>query len=126
LYPANLEVFVAARRKKRYLLSRRTARAPENWEEMLKFARAIKASKPDSRPIFLSGGSAASWNRMSFLWSAGGEAVVETQPGQWRAAFDSPAAVSAYQFYYQLVEADRLAEPTAKLNSKKLVCSSDT
>ena len=92
-------------------------RAPKDWKEMLEFAKAIKAIKPKSRPIFLVGGADASWNLMSFLWSAGADAVVETQSGTWRAAFDTPEAVAAYEFYYQLVEADRLAVRSGKLNS---------
>ncbi len=83
-------------------------RAPKDWAELVEFAQAIKALRPGLRPIYLAGGAHASWNMMSFLWSAGGNAVVETKPGVWRAAFDSPEAVTAYEFYYKLVEADRL------------------
>jgi len=34
--------------------------------------------------------------------------VVETAPDEWRAAFNSPEAATDYEFYYRLVEADRL------------------
>lgn len=84
-------------------------RAPEDWVEMAAFARKLKEMDPGLRPIFLLGGIRASWNLLSFLWSAGGDAVAEVSPDKWRAAFDSPEAVDAYEFYYQLVEVDQLA-----------------
>ena len=83
-------------------------RAPENWNEMREFARKIKEVEPDSRPIFLSGGATASWNLLSFIWSAGGHVVTEVGPDQWRAVFDQPEAVEAYAFYFQLLEMERL------------------
>lgn len=89
-------------------------RPPGDWNEMAAFARKIRDLGPDYNGIFLAGGAEASWNLMNFLWSAGGEAVVESTPGQWRAAFDSPEAVSAYLLYYQLVESDRTAIRASK------------
>lgn len=83
-------------------------RAPEDWDEMVEFARKIKALDAGLRPIYFSAGAAASWNLMALIWSAGGEAVIQTGPNDWRAAFDSPEAVTAYEFYYRLVEVDRL------------------
>ncbi len=83
-------------------------RAPRTWEELLDFCRKLKAANPSTNPLYLGAGSAASWNLMSFLWSAGGEAVVESAPDEWRAAFDTPEAVKAYEIYYRLVEGERL------------------
>jgi multiple sugar transport system permease protein len=84
-------------------------RAPKDWDELVLFCQALKKLGPTINPLNLAKGSVASWNLLTFIWSSGGEAVVETGPGDWRAAFDSPAAVTAYEFYYKLVEADRLA-----------------
>ena len=84
-------------------------RAPKDWDELVVFCEALKKLGPTINPLNLAKGSVASWNLLTFIWSSGGEAVVETAPGEWRAAFDSPAAVTAYEFYYKLVEADRLA-----------------
>jgi ABC-type glycerol-3-phosphate transport system substrate-binding protein len=84
-------------------------RAPQDWKEMLEAARRLRALGPDINPLELSSGQGASWNLMSFLWSAGGEAVKEVGPNVWRADFNTPEAVTAYEFYYQLVEGDRLA-----------------
>jgi ABC-type sugar transport system permease subunit/ABC-type glycerol-3-phosphate transport system substrate-binding protein len=83
-------------------------RAPENWEEMREFARRIKETQPNSRPIFLAGGMNASWNLLSFIWSAGGDVVAEVGPDEWKAVFDSPEAVEAYAFYYELLEIENL------------------
>lgn len=94
-------------------------RAPRDWNELLEFTRKLKALGPDIRPIFLNGGASASWNLLNFLWSAGAEAVVELDSGDWRAAFDTPEAVTAYEFYYQLVEGERLASRAGSLSQSK-------
>lgn len=83
-------------------------RAPKDWAEMREFARRIKEAVPNSRPISLTGGMNASWNLLSFLWSAGGDAVAEVGPDEWKAVFDTPEAVEAYAFYYELVEIEGL------------------
>ena len=85
-------------------------RAPKDWAELIEFCRKLQALGPQVNPLFLSAGTSASWNLMSFLWSAGGEAVVEKAPDEWRAAFNSPEAADAYEFYYRLVEADRVVK----------------
>lgn len=84
-------------------------RPPRDWNELADFASKIRSLGPDYNGLTLISGSAASWNLMNFLWSAGAEAVVETGPDEWRAAFNSPEAVEAYLFYYRLVEAERSA-----------------
>lgn len=84
-------------------------RAPQTWEEMVEFARKIGELGPEYTGLLLSGGQAASWNLMNFLWSAGGEAVREIAPNEWRADFNTPEAVEAFAFYYRLVEGDRIA-----------------
>jgi len=83
-------------------------RAPVDWEEMAAFARRISALGPVYHGLLLGSGSSASWDLMNFVWSAGGEAVREIAPNQWRADFNTPEGVSAYRFYYQLTEIDRL------------------
>jgi ABC-type sugar transport system permease subunit/ABC-type glycerol-3-phosphate transport system substrate-binding protein len=82
-------------------------RTPENWEEMREFAKRIDALGPQYKGLLLNAGISASWNLMSFLWSAGGDAVKEIAPNEWRAVFNTPEAVEAYMYYYQLAEADR-------------------
>lgn len=87
-------------------------RAPQDWNELLEFAKKITDLGSGIHGIRLSGGQGASWNLMNFIWSAGGEAVKEVAPNDWRADFDTPAAVEAYSFYYNLVEIARVADRT--------------
>jgi ABC-type sugar transport system permease subunit/ABC-type glycerol-3-phosphate transport system substrate-binding protein len=84
-------------------------RAPRDWEELAEFTRKINEVDPRNKGFVLSGGQQASWNLMSFLWSAGAEVVEEVGPNDWRATFDSDEAVTAFEYYYRLVEGDRLA-----------------
>lgn len=89
-------------------------RAPRDWEELSDFAGRIKALDAGYNPLFLGSGASASAYLMGFLWSAGGDAVQEIAPDEWRAVFDSDAAVEAFAFYYRLVEIDRLAQRAAR------------
>ncbi len=84
-------------------------RTPKDWDELVEFSRKIKAVNPRNKPLLLNAGQQASWNLMNFLWSTGGEAVEEIEKNEWRAVFNSDAAVDAFEFYYQLVEGDRIA-----------------
>jgi ABC-type sugar transport system permease subunit/ABC-type glycerol-3-phosphate transport system substrate-binding protein len=84
-------------------------RAPRDWEELAEFARRISALDPRYKGLALSTGQQAAWNLMSFLWSSGGEAVVETEPNVWTAAFNSEGAIDAFEFYHRLVEGEKLA-----------------
>lgn len=82
-------------------------RAPRDWAELQEFSRRITALGNGVKGLFMNSGTSASWSLMSFLWSAGGEAVQEVGPDDWRAVFNTPEAVEAFLFYYQLVEIDR-------------------
>jgi ABC-type sugar transport system permease subunit/ABC-type glycerol-3-phosphate transport system substrate-binding protein len=84
-------------------------RAPRDWNELVAFGKSIERADPSLSGLLLSSGATASWMLMNFLWSAGGDAVVEVAPDEWRAAFNTPEAVEAYKFYYQIVEIDRIA-----------------
>lgn len=88
-------------------------RAPRDWEELIAFARKIGELGPEYTGLHLASGQGASWNLMNFLWSAGGEAVREIAPNEWRADFNTPEAVQAFAYYYRLVEGDRIARRTA-------------
>lgn len=93
-------------------------RAPRDWPELLEFARRIKALEGGFAGLFLPSGSIAAWNIMAFVWPAGGEAVVADGKDGWRAAFDSPEAVEAYAFYYDLVEIERVAVRAPSLSQE--------
>ncbi len=84
-------------------------RAPRDWNEMVDFLKKIKEYDPTNRGLLVSSGQSASWDLINLIWSAGGEAVKEVAPNDWRADFNTPQAVTGYEFYYKLVEIDRLA-----------------
>ncbi len=107
--PGELLVMGLYYNKEVFRLAGLPPRAPRDWAELVQFSRKIRELGEDYHGIFLAAGSSSAWNLIGFIWSAGGEAVEETRPDEWRAVFDSPQAVEAYKFYYQLVEIDRLA-----------------
>ncbi len=84
-------------------------RVPKDWEELVEFSRRIKELDQRNRGLVLYNGQQASWNLMNFLWSAGGDAVKEIAPNDWRAVFDTEEAVDAFSYYYRLTEGDRVA-----------------
>lgn len=84
-------------------------RAPKDWSEMVEFAQKINAFDSRNIGLVLNSGQQSSWNLMNFLWSTGAEAVEEVAPNDWRATFNSEAAVDSFEFYYQLVEGEKIA-----------------
>lgn len=89
-------------------------RAPADWQELSAFAARIKALDEGYNPLFLGAGATSSWYLTGFLWSAGADVVEEVAPDDWKAVFDSDKAVTAFEFYYQLVEIDRLSQRSAR------------
>jgi len=83
-------------------------RGPKDWEELRQFAAAIEKLGEGYHGMFVLGGSLAGMNIINFLWAAGADPIHEVAPNDWRAAFDSPEAVTAYMYYYQLCEIDRV------------------
>ena len=76
-------------------------RPPRNWEEVFQYAAKMTNSEQGEYGIGIAAGPSASWHFINFLWSAGGEAVVE-ENGQWRATYNTPEAVKALSFYQGL------------------------
>lgn len=81
-------------------------RAPEDWDEVLKFGRALKGMGKKITPFYFISGINGSYHLMNFVRAAGGDSLEETTPGSndWRATINSKGCVDAYSFYYQLVE----------------------
>jgi ABC-type sugar transport system permease subunit/ABC-type glycerol-3-phosphate transport system substrate-binding protein len=75
---------------------------PQNWDELYDFA--LRTSWPEQGiwGLGMYTKQDAAWNFMSLLWSAGSDAVVQDQNGDWRAAYDDEGAVKATKFYWQL------------------------
>lgn len=78
-------------------------RGPRDWQEMEDYCRQIRAHHPDRYGLGFDRGVYESWKFMTLLWSAGGEAMREVSPHQWRAVYDTPEAVEAFVFYYKLI-----------------------
>jgi multiple sugar transport system permease protein len=84
---------------------------PQTWEELRAMARQIA---DPSKGIYGTGfflGPQASWGMYSYLCSAGAKAV-ELRDGEWRAAFDSDEAVTAFEFV------DDLSKDTVTKNGR--------
>ncbi|MFV0338728.1 MAG: extracellular solute-binding protein [Chthoniobacterales bacterium] len=107
--PADLQVMALFFNKELFRRAGLPQRAPRDWKELKEFAGKVDALGKKYKGVQLLGGMSASWHLMTFLWSADGEAVKEIEPGEWRAVFNSPEALEAYLFYYDLVEMQRSA-----------------
>ena len=76
---------------------------PKNWDELIEYARRIADPARDKYGISMAGGAQSSWDFMSYLWSAGADAVTQDKKtGEWRAAFGTREAAVALDFYMRL------------------------
>ncbi|MBU0951832.1 MAG: extracellular solute-binding protein [Elusimicrobia bacterium] len=76
---------------------------PKDWDELYEDAKKLYIPEKRRTGLGLSGGSIAAWQFMTFLWSAGGEAVIQDEKGDWHAVFNSPEAVTALKYYQKLI-----------------------
>ncbi len=73
------------------------------WEDLYRMARALSDPAEGIYGLRFTRGKHEAWHWMSFLWSAGGDALVrDPDTGDWTVAFDSPAAARALDFYTRL------------------------
>lgn len=82
-------------------------RPPTTWDEFYEDARRLTDQPKGVWGFEFSnnpGDAAYFW--INFLWQAGGEVVRRNAAGQWEAAFDSPAGVSALLFYKKLLQGE--------------------
>ena len=79
---------------------------PRNWDEFYADAQAL-TDQPKGVWGFEFGtdSDASAYWWINFLWQAGGEVIKRGPNGQWRAAFNSPAGVTALKFYGKLLTA---------------------
>ena len=80
-------------------------RPPRDWDEMLEYARRLTIPEEGTYGVLFSIGPSAAWDWITFIWSAGGDAVLQDESGQWQGAFDDEAAVDAMEFYLKLTTA---------------------
>ena len=79
-------------------------RPPRDWKEFKEYAKQLTNPEKGTYGIgFYLSGQALAWEWMSFLWSAGGEAMVQDENGEWWAAFNDDAAAEAAIYYAELV-----------------------
>jgi ABC-type sugar transport system permease subunit/ABC-type glycerol-3-phosphate transport system substrate-binding protein len=81
------------------------SRPPKTWEELRKYAERLTDPSRGRYGFSLPTGPASAWGILPFLSSAGGEAVVQEADGSWKAAFDTPEAVTGYRFAAELAKA---------------------
>ena len=76
-------------------------RPPENWDELLDYARRLTVPERRQYGMGLSGQLA--FSTYSFLVSNGGRVVEQLPDGEWRAVWASEEAAEAYAFIWELV-----------------------
>ena len=79
---------------------------PQNWNEFYADAQAL-TDQPKGVWGFEFGtdADASAYWWINFLWQAGGEVIKRDAKGQWQAAFNTPAGVTALEFYAKLLTA---------------------
>ena len=102
-------------------LNKLNLKAPTTWEELKNVAKAFTHDDPDGNgkndtygftmPLATTRGYASSFSS-SYLWQAGANYLVATQPGKFKAALDSKEMVTAMTFMRGMV-CEGLAQPGA-------------
>jgi len=79
-------------------------RPPQNWDELLEFSRAC--TDPSKGTYGLAWTRSPHWSAYfySILCSAGARAMQEKTDNNWYATFNSPQAISAYEFIGKLLQ----------------------
>ncbi|MBI3990903.1 MAG: extracellular solute-binding protein [Candidatus Omnitrophica bacterium] len=76
---------------------------PRDWNELYECAVRLTGPDEGTYGIALGTGLGMGWYFADFLWSAGGDIVVEDENGGWRAVYNDSAGVMALDFYRRLV-----------------------
>jgi len=78
-------------------------RGPKDWKELEYYASVLSNPEKGIYGIGLSINEAlGAWDWITFLWSAGGKAVVQNDDGEWRAAFNGRAAAESMLYFVGL------------------------
>ena len=73
------------------------------WEDFLAACKKLTNPKEGTYGARFGKGKSESWFWVTFLWSAGGDAMLyDEKKDEWRAAFDSRAGAVALEFYTRL------------------------
>ncbi len=80
---------------------------PDNWDELLEYSRRLTVPEKGIYGLYLASGPQAAYDWITYLWSAGGNAVKQNpETGEWYAAFNSEAGVEAMEFYLKMITTD--------------------
>lgn len=73
------------------------------WEDLLHYCRKVTDPKSGTYGIIFGKGEAESWYWVTFLWSAGADAMkYDEATDSWSSCFDTDEAVTALDFYLRL------------------------
>jgi len=72
---------------------------PRNWKELFELCCQIQDHEAGVNSMILNDGPQASYSFFNFLWTAGGDAVVQNEKGQWVSVFNDDRAVDSVLFY---------------------------
>lgn len=77
---------------------------PEDWEQLVDYARRLTIPDEGIYGMVLASGPQAAYDWITYLWSAGGDAVVQDpDTGLWQASFKGQPAVDAMELYLKLI-----------------------
>jgi ABC-type sugar transport system permease subunit/ABC-type glycerol-3-phosphate transport system substrate-binding protein len=81
-------------------------RPPRDWDELLTYAKALTNPEDGTYGLYLAAGQQAAYDWITYLWSAGGDAVLQNEEtGEWYASFEGEPALAAMKFYLKLITA---------------------
>ncbi len=78
-------------------------RPPQNWDEMIEFARILRVPERRQYGMLFGAGHGTSYQAYSFMVSKGARAQEQDEDGNWRAAFDSREAAEGIYFFWRLI-----------------------
>ena len=87
-------------------------RPPRDWDEYYEFARRCTDPEKGTFGIAM---YKTSWSYYSFIVSAGAHAMEDVGEDEWAATFNSPEAVTAYEFVLKLVQGKWRHDPSGKI-----------
>ncbi|MCD6543791.1 MAG: extracellular solute-binding protein, partial [Flavobacteriaceae bacterium] len=77
---------------------------PDDWEELYDYAKRMTIPSEGIYGLYLASGPQAAYDWITYLWSAGGDAVLQNKNnGNWYASFNSDAGVDAMEMYLHLI-----------------------
>ncbi len=77
---------------------------PKDWDELVKYAKKLTIPSEGTYGLILASGPQAAWDWITYLWSAGGDAVkLNPKTNEWYASFNGQPAVDAMNLYLKLI-----------------------